>query len=332
MRLDKTELALIGLVVALVLAGTVAPGWLIFLVTMALAKALVVQGVVMQMKAGLVSFGQGLFYCVGGYAVGMGGPLLGISAGLVLLGLGVVAAVALAMVLGLLLTRYREIFFAMLSLAFSMILYGVLVKSQELGSTDGFNVNNWTLLGQTIEGGEQATHTVFILTVVCAAAVTFFLNRYYRSSVGMTCEAIRENEVRVEYLGLSPRWIQYANYVAAAAVSALGGGLTALAAGHVDPDMAYWTTSGEFIFIALLGGTGSVFAPFLAAIVFALVRTYAIEFVPHGWQMILGFTLLGIVVFLPKGLWSLFTRRRSDLPTPAAPTPTASTRTGGVGA
>lgn len=330
MRLDKTELGLVGLAVLLLLGGMVAPGWLIFLVTIALAKALVVQGVVMQMKAGLVSFGQGLFYCVGGYAVGMGGPFLGISAGLVLLAIGVVAAVGLAMVLGLLLTRYREIFFAMLSLAFSMILYGVLVKSQELGSTDGFNVNNWTLLGQTIAGGETATHVVFLLTVVAAAVVAFLLHRYYRSSVGMTCEAIRENEVRVEYLGLSPRWIQYANYVAAAGVSALGGGLTALAAGHVDPDMAYWTTSGEFIFIALLGGTGSVLAPFLAAIVFSLVRTYAIEFVPHAWQMILGFTLLGIVVFLPKGLWSLFTRHRPEAPVvPAAPQKTS---TGGAGA
>ncbi|MCA1971896.1 MAG: branched-chain amino acid ABC transporter permease [Caenispirillum sp.] len=333
MRLDKTELALLGLVVALVLAGPLAPGWLIFLVTIALAKALVVQGVVMQMRAGLVSFGQGLFYCIGGYAVGMGGQFFGISAGLVLLALGVAAAVVLAMVLGLLLTRYREIFFAMLSLAFSMILYGVLVKSQALGSTDGFNVNSWTLLGQTIEGGAEATRTVYILTVLCAGLIAFVLHRYHHSGMGMTCEAVRENEVRVEYLGLSPRWLHYANYVAAAAVSALGGGLTALAAGHVDPEMAYWTTSGEFVFIALLGGTGHVFAPFLAALVFSLVRTYAIEFLPNAWQMILGFTLLGIIVFLPKGLWSLFTRKRPAAAVPAAAgTPSTPTTTGGVGA
>jgi branched-chain amino acid transport system permease protein len=325
MRLDKTELALLGLMAALVAAGPLAPGWLIFLLTIALAKALVVQGVVMQMRAGLVSFGQGLFYCVGGYAVGMGGQFLDISEGLLLLALGLVAAVVLAMVLGLLLTRYREIFFAMLSLAFSMILYGVLVKSQELGSTDGFNVNNWTLLGQEIKGGDEATLTIYVLTVVCAGVITFLLHRYVHSGVGQTCEAVRENEVRVEYLGLSPRWIHYANYVVAAGVSALGGGLTALAAGHVDPEMAYWTTSGEFVFIALLGGTGHVFAPFLAAVVFSLVRTYAIELLPNAWQMILGFTLLGIIVFLPKGLWSLF-RRETAAPPPsqgASPTPAA---------
>jgi branched-chain amino acid transport system permease protein len=171
-------------------------------------------------------------------------------------------------------------------------------------------VHDWTLLGGSSEPQFDATMTTFYLTVACSVVVAFFLNRYAKSGIGMVCEATRENEVRVEYLGLSPRWILYANYVAAAVVTALGGGLTALAAGHVDPEMAYWTTSGEFIFIALLGGTSHVFAPFLAALMFSLVRTYAVEYVPNGWQMILGITLLVVIIFLPKGLWSLFDRKK----------------------
>jgi branched-chain amino acid transport system permease protein len=203
-------------------------------------------------------------------------------------------------------TRYREIFFAMLSLAFSMILYGVLVKSSALGSTDGFNVKAWTLFGWSPAAG-QGPLVLFMIIVASSTVLAVLLHRYSRSNAGMMCEAIRENEVRVEYLGQSPRWVLYMNYVAAAAVSALGGGFMALSAGHIDPEMAYWITSGEFVFIALLGGTAHVAAPFIAAIVFAVVRTYAIELVPHSWQMILGFTLLAIIVFLPKGLWSLFT-------------------------
>ena len=306
MRLSKTELILLGVAVLLAAGGVNAPQWLVLLLTMALAKAMVVQGVVMQMRAGLVTFGQGLFFCVGGYAVGMSGHFLDITDLALLLLIGVGAAVLLAMLLGLLMTRYREIFFAMLSLAFSMILYGVLVKSSALGSTDGFNVKAWTLFGWTPASG-QAPLALFILIVACSGLLAVLLHRYSRSSAGMMCEAIRENEVRVEYLGQSPRWVLYMNYVAAAAVSALGGGFMALSAGHIDPEMAYWITSGEFVFIALLGGTAHVAAPFIAAILFAVVRTYAIELVPHSWQMILGFTLLAIIVFLPKGLWSLFT-------------------------
>ncbi|MNI55944.1 leucine/isoleucine/valine transporter permease subunit [compost metagenome] len=266
---------------------------------------MVVQGVVMQMRAGLVTFGQGLFFCVGGYAVGMSGHFLNITDLAVLLMIGVGVAVLLAMILGLLMTRYREIFFAMLSLAFSMILYGVLVKSSALGSTDGFNVKAWTLFGWSPAAG-QGPLVLFMIIVASSTVLAVLLHRYSRSNAGMMCEAIRENEVRVEYLGQSPRWVLYMNYVAAAAVSALGGGFMALSAGHIDPEMAYWITSGEFVFIALLGGTAHVAAPFIAAIVFAVVRTYAIELVPHSWQLILGFTLLAIIVFLPKGLWSLF--------------------------
>ena len=306
MRLDKTELILLAVAALLAAGGWIAPQWLVFLLTMALAKAMVVQGVVMQMRAGLVTFGQGLFFCVGGYAVGMSGHFLNITDLVVLLVIGVGVAVLLAMILGLLMTRYREIFFAMLSLAFSMILYGVLVKSSALGSTDGFNVKAWTLFGWSPAAG-QGPLVLFMIIVASSTVLAVLLHRYSRSNAGMMCEAIRENEVRVEYLGQSPRWVLYMNYVAAAAVSALGGGFMALSAGHIDPEMAYWITSGEFVFIALLGGTAHVAAPFIAAIVFAVVRTYAIELVPHSWQMILGFTLLAIIVFLPKGLWSLFT-------------------------
>lgn len=306
MRMDKTELILLAVAALLATGGWIAPQWLVFLLTMALAKAMVVQGVVMQMRAGLVTFGQGLFFCVGGYAVGMSGHFLNITDLAVLLVIGVGVAVLLAMILGLLMTRYREIFFAMLSLAFSMILYGVLVKSSALGSTDGFNVKAWTLFGWSPAAG-QGPLVLFMIIVASSAVLAVLLHRYSRSNAGMMCEAIRENEVRVEYLGQSPRWVLYMNYVAAAAVSALGGGFMALSAGHIDPEMAYWITSGEFVFIALLGGTAHVAAPFIAAIVFAVVRTYAIELVPHSWQMILGFTLLAIIVFLPKGLWSLFT-------------------------
>ena len=79
MRLSKTELILLGVAVLLAAGGVIAPQWLVFLLTMALAKAMVVQGVVMQMRAGLVTFGQGLFFCIGGYAVGMSGHFLDIT-------------------------------------------------------------------------------------------------------------------------------------------------------------------------------------------------------------------------------------------------------------
>ena len=91
------------------------------------------------------------------------------------------------------------------------------VKSHGLGSTDGFGVVDWTLLGMT-PGEGQTSITALMLAIVLALAIALFLNRYFRSSIGLACEAIRENEVRVEYMGISHRKVLYINYVLAAAV------------------------------------------------------------------------------------------------------------------
>jgi branched-chain amino acid transport system permease protein len=78
--------------------------------------------------------------------------------------------------------------------------------------------------------------------------------------------------------------------------------------GHIDPEMAYWTTSGEFVFIAILAGTGSVAAPFLGALIYQSIYSAAYDLSPNTWQMVVGTSLLLVIVFLPNGLWSVFTR------------------------
>ncbi|MFN0314174.1 MAG: branched-chain amino acid ABC transporter permease, partial [Burkholderiales bacterium] len=72
---------------------------------------------------------------------------------------------------------------------------------------------------------------------------------------------------------------------------------------------AYWTTSGEFVFISIFSGTTSVFAPFLGAAIFEAVRTFALQYFPNTWQATLGITMLLVIMFLPGGIWSLFQRK-----------------------
>lgn len=306
---DKTSRFLCFSLLLLLCLGAILPNWFTFLTTVSLAKGLVVLGLVLLMRAGLVSFGQGLYYCLGGYVVGIAGQWWGITDVALNLLLAVLSAILLSALLGLLLCRYREIFFAMLTMAFSMILYGVLVKSEHLGSTDGFNIAPASLLGwQPVQ--ENLGSWIYVLTVLIAFAVLFIMHRYLRSPMGFAGEAIRENEIRVEYLGISPRKVVYLKYLIAAVLAALGGALTALTSGHVDPEMAFWATSGEFVFIALLGGTAHVAAPLLGAFLFEVIRTFAFDLSPYTWQMILGGVLLMIIFFLPKGLWSLLPTRK----------------------
>lgn len=301
---DPTAIALLAILPALLAVGWLVPDWLQFLLQISLAKGLVALAVMLQMRAGLVSFGQGLYYCIGGYAAGMAGHWLKVNDAFLLLALGFAVSVAVAGILGLLLARYREIFFAMLSLALSMILYGLLVKAEALGSTDGFNVPKVTFPGWLPTGGDLR-YATFALSAGVAVAAGLAVHHYLRSTLGALGDAIRGNELRVEYLGCSAAGVVHLKYVIAAGVSGLGGGLIAMTVGHVDPGLAYWTTSGEFVFVVLLSGSANVAAPFLGTFLLEIVRTYALEYSPYTWQMILGASMLIVILFLPGGLWSL---------------------------
>jgi ABC-type branched-subunit amino acid transport system permease subunit len=307
-RVDYTFRIMTVVLIVLLGAGLFLPQWLRFLLTISFGKGLVVLGLLLLLRTGLVSFGQGLYYCLGAYAVGGLGIALNLQdAFLSLIAAGLSAGI-LAFVLGFLLSNYRGIFFAMLSLAFSMILYGLLVKTAFLGSTDGFNVSLPHFFGMQV-AGSWVRYTVYALASLVVFAAALSLNRYSKTPLGRLSPAIKDNELRVEYMGASVRRAIHVKYVIAAVLAGLGGGLTALTVGHIDPDLAYWTTSGEFVFITILGGTGNVLAPFLGALIFEAIRSFAYEYSPNTWQMILGAALLLVILFLPGGLWSVFKAR-----------------------
>lgn len=295
--------------VALAALAPVAPGWLVSLVAIAFGNALVVLGLVILWRAGLVSFGQALYYATGAYAVALAGRAWGLTDAFLLLGLGALASALTAYLVGFLLARYREIFFAMLSLAISMILYGVLVKTEALGSTDGFNVAPATFLGYAPHGHTLVV-ALFWLALAVSAVAAVAVRTYFHSVAGSLAVPIRDNEIRVEYLGISVSKLVHLKLVVSGLLGGLGGALAALTIAHVDPAMSYWTTSGGFVFVTILAGAGSVAAAFVGSVMFELVRSFAVSLLPWGWQFILGSVLLLTILFLPGGIGSLLTMRR----------------------
>jgi len=301
---------LFSVLVLLATAGMLLPQWAMFIVTIALANGLVALGLMLLLRAGLVSFGQALYFCLGAYTAGALGRFFGLSDVVVYMLAGGAVAAAVAFVLGFLLARYRGIFFGLLSLALSMILYGLLVKSEALGSTDGFNILPSTLLGRR-PSPEWVRYSVMAAAAVIAFAAAALVHRYLQTPTGRLAPAIKDNEIRVEYMGASARRAVHVKYVIAAALAGLGGALAATTVGHIDPNMSYWTTSGEFVFIAILAGTRSVLAPFAGALLYGAIHTTAFDLSPNTWQMSLGISLLLLIVFLPEGIWSLFSRARN---------------------
>ena len=299
--------ALLIILILLATAGIWLPQWAMFIMTVAIARGLVVLGLLLLLRCGLVSFGQALFYCIGAYSAGALGRFFGVSDIFVQMLTGAALAGVAAFVLGFLLARYRGIFFGLLSLALSMILYGLLVKTEALGSTDGFNIPRSTLFGIRPDA-EWVRYAVLVSAAGVAALAALLVHRYLETPLGRLAPAIKDNEIRVEYMGASARRAVHVKYVIAAVLAGIGGALAATTVGHIDPEMAYWTTSGEFIFIAILAGTGNVLAPFAGALVYGAIHTMAYDLSPNTWQMSLGLALLAMIVFLPEGLLSVATK------------------------
>jgi len=295
--------------VALAAAGPWLPPWLMSLATIAFANALVVLGLVLLWRTGLVPFGQALYYAIGAYSVALVARVWNVNDAFSAVIIGGVAAGLVAFVVGFLLARYREIFFAMLSLALSMIFYGVLVKSETLGSTDGFHVDTPTFFSFTLSGSALGL-ALYWLVLGFSAFAALALAAYFRSLAGSLAIPIRDNEIRIEFLGLSATRLIHLKLVIAGTLGGLGGALAALTIGHVDPNMSYWTTSGAFVFITILAGAGSITAAFVGSLLFELIRSIAVALLPGTWQIILGTALLVTILFLPDGLGSLVARLR----------------------
>ncbi len=288
--------------------GFALPAWLLFTMTKAISYGLIALGIVALMRGGLVSFGQGLYYCVGAYISGFLALKAGITDAFVLMIGAALAGAAAAALVSPLIARYRGIFFAMLTMALSMVLYGVLAKVTAIGGSDGFNVPKPSFLGWT-PGVAEADLALYSAGVIAAAAMATICRLYFDSGPGLVALAARENELRVEYLGASVFTVTQRNFILAGALAGLGGALNGLALGHVDPYFSYWTTSGEVVFIAILGGYASAVAIFGAALIVELVRSFSGMYFPESWQLLLGVFLLVVIVFLPRGFGSLWAGR-----------------------
>ena len=311
--LKSVPIACLIALVLLVIAGMMLPEWAMFLTTMAFAKGLVALGIVCMMRAGLVSFGQGLYFCIGAYVSGMMANWTGLTDIFLLSALGIASAAIIALIFGPLLATYRGIFFAMLTLSLSMILYGFLSKMTALGGTDGLNVMAPTFLGYAPEGRALGL-SLYIYTCFIVVIAGGLIRIFFDSEHGLIALAIRDNELRVEYLGASVRNEIAISYGIAAILGSLGGVIAGLAIGHVDPEFSYWTTSGEFVFVAILSGYLSIGAVFIASVLLEVVRSFSNLYFPNTWQLSLGVFLLVVILLLPNGLGSILSRikRMSD--------------------
>lgn len=275
-----------------------------------LAKGIVVLGIVLLLQAGQVSFGHAMFFATGAYTAAFWGKYMGGGDILLYVVLGGISSTIFGLLVGMFVVRYREIFFGMLNLAFSMVLWSLLEKMfHYTNGADGIRVARPGLLGFSFTP-ETFQYVILYVSLVIAIAAFYGVQRYLESPLGHMLRAIKSNETRLEYLGTSARHVLLVGYVISAFLGGVGGALVSIIQQIATPEFGFWTKSGEFVFIAILGGGGHAFGAFAGAAMFETVRFYAAAHLADSWQLILGVVLIVIILYAPSGLIGL--RQRDD--------------------
>jgi ABC-type branched-subunit amino acid transport system permease subunit len=278
---------------------------IVTLLALILAKGVVVLGIIVLLQAGQVSFGHAMFFAAGAYAVAFYGRYVGVGDMLLYLVFGAVAGGVLGLIVGLFVVRYREIFFGMLNLAFSMVLWSLLEKMfHYTNGADGIRVARPGLLGLTFTP-ETFQYVILYVSLAIAIIAFYGVQRYLDSPLGHMLRAMKSNETRLEYLGMSARRVLLIGYVISAFLGGIGGSLVAIIQQIATPEFGFWTKSGEFVFIAILGGGAHAFGAFAGAAMFECVRFYAAAHLADSWQLILGVVLIVIILYAPNGLIGL---------------------------
>jgi branched-chain amino acid transport system permease protein len=222
--------------------------------------------------------------------------MLGLAAALV-------AGAITAAVIGFLCVRRDEIYFAMITLGFGMMLYTVAHNWFDLtGGSDGLPVMNvppLNVLGRQFSLFDPAVMYFFVLSVV--AVCIFFLLRVVRSPFGLMLTAIRENKQRLSFVGAGVQNLRLTAFVIAGAIAGTAGGLFCLFNAMATPDILHWGFSSRPVLMTVLGGSGIFFGPmFGAAIFFGLEQL--ITDLTENWMIFLGLILIPVVIFFPRGI------------------------------
>jgi branched-chain amino acid transport system permease protein len=256
---------------------------------------------------GLLSFGHAMFVAIGAYTAAFFTSKLNLPyLELIIVAAAAVSAAA-ALLIGLFCVRYTKIFFSMLTLAFGMTFHSFLFKFYNVtGGDQGMRVARPLLGGFDFEGGKTAflTGPFYYYSLALLAVFGFLAWRLVNSPLGLHFRAVRDNPQKAAYLGVEVHRARLWAFVISAVYCAIAGVLIGVSVGLADPELGYWTQSGNLVFMTVLGGSGVFGGPVLGAFVFVFLQDFLISSTEY-WRFILGAILVAIIIFFPRGLAGL---------------------------
>ena len=254
---------------------------------------------------GLLSFGHAMFLGAGAYGAAVMAGVLGIRLFETMLLAVVLCTMIAAVPIGFVCVRNVGIFFGMLTLAFGMLFYSFLFKFYHVtGGDSGMRVPRMKILGLELAQYNKiellaGPFYYYCLALLIIAALLMW--RIVHSPFGLHLKAIRDNARKAEYLGVHVHRCRLAAFVISAGFGAAGGAILGFRIGLADPELVYWTHSGQLVFMAVLGGFSNFFGPIIGAFAYILLQDQ-LQSLTQYWRFVLGAILALIVIAAPGGI------------------------------
>jgi branched-chain amino acid transport system permease protein len=253
---------------------------------------------------GLISFGHAAFVGLGAYAVGILSAH-GFGDALIALPVALAASALFALATGAVCLRTHGVYFIMITLAFSQMMFFTAASLAPYGGDDGLTVRaRSTIAGFALM---RDALSFYYIVFACLLATYLLCRALLGSRFGRVFCGGRENPIRMASIGYDVFRYQLVAYVIAGAIGGLSGFLLANAVEFVSPAYMSWQRSGELVIMVLLGGMGTLYGAVMGAAAFVLAEEWLSGLTEH-WKMIFGPLLVLVVLFARGGLVGLAAR------------------------
>ena len=259
---------------------------------------------------GMISFGHAAYLGIGAYAVGVLAHH-DITNGYLQWALAIGASALVALVIGAISIRTSGIYFIMITLAFTQMLYYLGISIEEYGGDDGMSLSAKSEFPGLIDLNDPVAFYYLVLALLLL--FLYLGQRLVNSRFGVVIRAAKSNEARTRAIGLSPYPYRLAAFVIAGAVCGLAGALLVNQTAYLTPEFMNWTRSGELMFMVIMGGLATTPGPVLGAFALLLLEDLLSGLTEH-WQIILGPILVLVVLFARRGLAGLLPEHRGAKP------------------
>jgi branched-chain amino acid transport system permease protein len=248
---------------------------------------------------GMVSFGHGMFFGLGAYAFALlmqrtGMPIPAAFA------ITLVMCAAVGLVIGAICVRLKEIYFAFLTLAFQMMLYSLIILWVPLtGGDQGLRggIPRPPFLGINLA---NQTH-LYLVSCTLMIIGMILMHHLLQSPFGYTLRMIRDNAARANFLGIAVFRVRLLAFVMAGIFAGAGGVIMSLFVSGAYPEFAYWTISGEGIFIIMLGGLNTFLGPAVGTVILLVLNDFVTRHTEY-YGLTLGIIILVFALGLRRGL------------------------------